>query len=57
MTERALAWLHKQLRKKKIALFRAENKPIISEKEIADIENAIDILEYLIAVVEDAPEG
>ena len=48
MNERALAWLHKQLRKKKIALFRAENKPIVSDKEIADIEDAIDILEYLI---------
>ena len=54
MNERALAWLEKQLRKKKIALFLAENKPSISEKEIADINGSIDVLEHLIAVVEDA---
>lgn len=52
--EAALAWLEKQLRKKKIARFRAESKPIVSEKEIADIDGSVDVLKHLIALVEDA---
>ena len=49
--ERALEWLQKQLRKKCIALERAERKPNKSGTEIADIKAAIEVLEYLTEVV------
>ena len=49
--EAALAWLHKQLRKKNIALHIATHKAKPSEKEIEDIEDAIDVIRYLIDLV------
>ena len=49
--QRALEWLNKQLKKKLIALERAEQKPNRSDAEIADINSGIDILMYLIEVV------
>lgn len=52
MNERALAWLHKQLRKKNIALNIASNKAVRSEKEIGDILDTICIIEHLIELVE-----
>lgn len=52
MNERALAWLHKQSRKKNIAMYNALCRPNASEEEIKNIEDAIVIIEYLIAKVE-----
>lgn len=52
--ESALAWLNKQLRSKDIALFRALNKQKPCEEEIGNIENAIEIIEYLIRITENA---
>lgn len=47
----ALDWLYKQLKQKRIALGRAESKPNVNSSEIADIQWAIEILEWIIAEV------
>ena len=47
MNERALAWLRKQLKSKDMALFCALHKPNASEKEIENLEDAIEIIEYI----------
>ena len=49
--QRALEWLYKNLKKKRIALDNAEQKPNRSEREIEDIRSAIEIIEYIIGVV------
>ena len=55
--QKALVWLNKQLKKKCIALNMAERKPNRVEREITDIKSVIDILEYIIKVVQSAGEG
>ena len=49
--QRALEYIYKQLNRKYIALERAKQKPNIPDAEIADINAAIEILDYLIEVV------
>lgn len=56
MNERALAWLNKQLKSKDMALFRAIHKTNASEKEIEGLENSIEILNYLIGMLEEPAE-
>ena len=46
----ALEWLNKQLKQKRIALYNAERKPN-ADGEIADINQAIDGIEWIIGVV------
>lgn len=48
MKERALAWLNKQLKAKEIGLYRALHKVNASEQEIANLEDTIDVIRYLI---------
>lgn len=55
--EAALKWLQKQSRSKDIAMYRAMQKPNRSEKEIEDIEDAIEAIDYLLHVVEGANIG
>ena len=50
--EAALAWLNKQYKNKEIALYRATHKNNQSDKEIDDISEALDIIEYLIEITE-----
>lgn len=52
MKESALAWLRKQSHKKNIAMYNALRRPNASEEEIKNIEDAIEIIEYLIEKVE-----
>lgn len=52
--DKALAWLNKQLKSKDMALFRAIHKNNASEKEIENLEDAIEIIEYLIRITENA---
>ena len=52
MNEKALEWLNKQLKKKHIALECAEQKPNRSDTEMANINAAIEILEYLVKEME-----
>lgn len=49
--QRALDWLYRQLKKKRIALGNAERKPNKSESELNDISSAIELIEYIIGVV------
>ena len=52
--DKALAWLHKQLKSKNMGLFRALHKVNASEKEIENLEDAIEIIEYLVRITENA---
>lgn len=49
----AFEWLNKQLKAKDMGLFRALHKVNASEKEIENLEDAIEIIEYLIHLVEE----
>lgn len=51
MQYQALRWLYKQLREKRIALGRAEKKPNHTEEEIKNILSTIEIIEYIIGIV------
>lgn len=50
--EAALAWLNKQYKRKEASLYNATYKPNRSEKEIGNILETLDILEYLIETIE-----
>ena len=52
--EAALAWLNKQLKSKNMGLYRALHKVNASEKEIESLEDAIEVIEYLIRITESA---
>ena len=52
--ELALAWLNKQLNSKNMGLYRALHKVNASEKEIENLEDAIEVIEYLIRITESA---
>lgn len=49
----ALEWLNKQLKSKDMGLFRALHKVNASEKEIENLEDAIEIIEYIIKKLEE----
>ena len=51
--ESALAWLEKQLKSKEMGLFRALHKVNATEEEIENLENAIEVIRYLIDLVEE----
>ena len=51
MRQQALEWLYKQLKSKRIALHNAEKNPGSTEEEKANIRKAIEIIEYISAVV------
>ena len=55
MKEAALAWLHKQLKQKNTAMYNALRKPNVSEDEVKNIDDAIEIIEYMIKKVEETP--
>lgn len=50
----ALEWLHKQLKAKDMGLYRALHKVNASEQEIANLEDAIEIIEYIIKKLEES---
>ncbi len=50
--EAAIAWLKKQSRNKDIAMYKALHKPNCSEKEKKDIEDAIEVIDYLLQIME-----
>lgn len=53
MNERALAWLNKQLKAKDMGLYRALHKVNATEEEIKNLEDAIEIIEYIIKKLEE----
>jgi DNA transposition AAA+ family ATPase len=52
--ESAIAWLHKQLKSKEMGLYRALHKVNASEKEIENLEDAIEVIEYIIKKLEES---
>lgn len=52
--EAALAWLNKQLKAKDMGLYRAIHKVNASEQEKKNLEDAIEIINYLIRLTENA---
>jgi len=48
--ETALLWLQKQYKQKEISLYNATHKPNRSDKEIDDLLEALDVIEYLIEI-------
>lgn len=52
--EAALAWLHKQLKAKEMGLYRAIHKVNATEQEKKNLEDAIEIIDYLIQITENA---
>jgi hypothetical protein len=53
----AIAWLKKQATSKDIALYQALHKPNCTEKEKQDIEDAIEVIDYLIGKMESVQVG
>jgi hypothetical protein len=51
MRETALKWLYGQLRKKRIAVGRAEKKPNVDAVEIGNLQESIEIIEWIIGKV------
>jgi hypothetical protein len=49
--ETALKWLYGQLRRKRIALGRAEGKANVSPLEIGNLQESIEIIEWIIGKV------
>ena len=56
-TATAIEWLKKQSRNKDIAMYKALHKPNCSEKEKKDIEDAIEVIDYLLQIMEGADCG
>lgn len=52
--EAALAWLQKQLKSKEMGLYRAIHKVNATEQEKKNLEDAIEIIDYLIQITENA---
>ena len=48
MREKALDWLYRQLKKKRIALGRAETKPNTPESEMQNIQSDIEVIDWII---------
>lgn len=49
MKEVALTWLNKQLQAKNMGLYRALHKVNATEEEIKNLEDAIEIIDYIIS--------
>jgi hypothetical protein len=52
----ALKWLYGQLRRKRIALGKAEGKPNVSPLEIENLESTIETIEWIIGKVLEQEE-
>jgi DNA transposition AAA+ family ATPase len=51
VNESALAWLQKQLKSKEMGLYRAIHKVNATEQEKKNLEDAIEVIRYLIDLV------
>jgi hypothetical protein len=54
--ETALKWLYGQLRRKRISLGRAEDKPNVSPLEMESLQESIEIIEWIIGKVLEGGE-
>lgn len=57
MRDKALEWVEKQIRKTRISIGHAESKPNVSAREVADLYEKLEILEYISQVVLGVKEG
>lgn len=55
--EAALKWLYRQLRRKRIALGKAEDKMNVDRLELESLEEAIEVIEWIIGKVTEVPCG
>ena len=55
MKEIALKWLEKQLYRKNLALYESYHRPNCPADDIRHLHEAIDVLEYLMQILEDMP--
>ena len=52
----ALKWLYGQLRRKRIALGKAEDKPNVPAQEIDSLQSGIEVIEWIIGKVLEGDE-
>lgn len=57
MREKALKWLYGQLRRKRQYLGHAEYKPNVLKEEIERLEQAIEVIEWIIGKVLEGEDG
>ena len=57
MREKALKWLYGQLRQKRRFLGHAEYKPNVPKEEIERLEQAIEMIEWIIGKVLEGDDG
>ena len=57
MKETALKWLEKQLYRKNLALYDAYHRPNCPDNDFKNLYEAIDVIEYLIKIVEKHDES
>lgn len=57
MREKALKWLYDWLRKKRVALGWAEDKPNVQKQEIENLNNDIEMIEWIIGKVLEGEDG
>jgi hypothetical protein len=51
MRERALKWLYGQLKKRRVALGKADSKPRAPQEEIENLGQTIELIEWIIGKV------
>ena len=57
MRDKALKWLYDWLRKKRQFLGHAEYKPNVPKEEIERLEQAIEVIEWIIGKVLEGDDG
>lgn len=57
MRDRALKLLYGHLRRKRVALGLAEQKPRVSQDEIESIKSSIEVIEWIIGKVLEGEDG
>ncbi len=57
MREKALKWLYGMLRRKRIALGRADSKANVPKEEIENLNDDITVIEWIIGKVLEGEDG
>lgn len=57
MRDRALYWVERQIRKTRIAVGHAEQKPNVPVEEMAYLNDTLEVLEWISQLVLGAKEG
>lgn len=51
MRDKAQEWLCKQIRKARIAQGHAENRPGVTQEELENLQNKVDVLDWLLEMI------